>query len=978
MAQEINAPALVEAIRIEDLGNEEDPTGKQGLEVLESNEPSSIAKYDIRNINGIHNNENHENNASNNDVNDTTLKADTEAPVKFKETSTNSSSKPRQKLKLSKHFFTFPNPSKDSPTTDISPQQNQNSPQQKQDAGNSNIATSTNTNTNGSISNIFRNKKKSHSVTNLTELSPTLNSSNNPDTNIAQTDSNNDSDTPETGKSHHRGTRVTSHKRAHSTTHKRGQSSSHKHKSANSRQYRYRYLNRGSMSVPSSPSLEAPPRTYSPGPFFVPAAGSDNVTLPPASLAEISAFVKLTTDAPPAPQCLMPSQASTMYTSIAAAQFLGLPNISRNKPTPTGSISNIRTSTDTTQLPASGTTTDSAAAAPETSRNSRSVCGSIASDSHLASSNETMLKAILNIVRPVPVFVSDQLTQSRKTTLASYISTRNTEKPVQPEPSNTRYPEIVPFNSFLAQYDQKGKKITHTTSPSGASTSNWHSSNEMFSKSDNDETNDIQKYNPPLNSSKVNDLKLASSPASEYFPYCQSLHSLKSNSENSHNYSGSFQLPTGSAGAGGYGMNTHHSNFGSQASLYNTGNTQGNNLVSPYNNHTYQLVKTVVAEKHRQLEASLGASRWVPFVAATMPHMVGLANVEPSTRIKPDELDDQISLNGAWIGSDEGSLPHKSASKMMRFANYILCCFMNVDNDGRHKSWGSPNGPKTRYYDYDEESKIDGKKTGLGTGSVSGATTGSQRRPGQAQYNEKYLDSGYNGTTQMPNVNNNTGNINTNVNKKPYDREPDLKNPHYGHYSQYGQNVRHYVETKKRKWQPKIVYVLLNNPLVPLTLRLFNFVLSVASLALACSVFTKSQSISMPQQASTIMAIVVQSVALLYLVFISYDEYSGKPVGLRDLKGKMRLIMLDLLFIIFSSASLSLAFNTLYDPMWLCQNNQYILLNDNSGARINPSLHDTGICRHQRGLVSFLMVILVSWIFNFTVSMFRLIERIAV
>ena len=55
----------------------------------------------------------------------------------------------------------------------------------------------------------------------------------------------------------------------------------------------------------------------------------------------------------------------------------------------------------------------------------------------------------------------------------------------------------------------------------------------------------------------------------------------------------------------------------------------------------------------------------------------------------------------------------------------------------------------------------------------------------------------------------------------------------------------------------------------------------------------------MEQQPSTIMALVVQSCALVYVIYIAYDEYTGKPLGLREPMSKMRLILLDLLFIIF-------------------------------------------------------------------------------
>jgi hypothetical protein len=50
-----------------------------------------------------------------------------------------------------------------------------------------------------------------------------------------------------------------------------------------------------------------------------------------------------------------------------------------------------------------------------------------------------------------------------------------------------------------------------------------------------------------------------------------------------------------------------------------------------------------------------------------------------------------------------------------------------------------------------------------------------------------------------------------------------------------------------------------------------------------------SDAYNIEQKASTIMAIVVDAIALMYLIYITYDEYSGKPLGLRSPTAKIRL-----------------------------------------------------------------------------------------
>jgi hypothetical protein len=110
------------------------------------------------------------------------------------------------------------------------------------------------------------------------------------------------------------------------------------------------------------------------------------------------------------------------------------------------------------------------------------------------------------------------------------------------------------------------------------------------------------------------------------------------------------------------------------------------------------------------------------------------------------------------------------------------------------------------------------------------------------------------------------------------------------------------------------------------------------------------------------MAIVVDTIALVYILYITYDEYTGKPLGLRSPKAKMRLILLDLFFIVFDSANLSLAFDALSDVRWSCKD-----ANGLDGA----APRNRSICVRQRALSSVLLVALVAWIITFSISVLR-------
>jgi hypothetical protein len=97
--------------------------------------------------------------------------------------------------------------------------------------------------------------------------------------------------------------------------------------------------------------------------------------------------------------------------------------------------------------------------------------------------------------------------------------------------------------------------------------------------------------------------------------------------------------------------------------------------------------------------------------------------------------------------------------------------------------------------------------------------------------------------------------------------------------------------------------------------------------------------------------------------------------------------MFDLLFIIFDSANLSLAFDTLFDVRWSCRSaastadsgadlNVYaqlsFMISSNADLRVTKSIRTVGpICDRQRALAAFLFLALCAWISAFTVSVFR-------
>lgn len=183
------------------------------------------------------------------------------------------------------------------------------------------------------------------------------------------------------------------------------------------------------------------------------------------------------------------------------------------------------------------------------------------------------------------------------------------------------------------------------------------------------------------------------------------------------------------------------------------------------------------------------------------------------------------------------------------------------------------------------------------------------------------------------------------------------------------------LDEKRKDLIPTIQRFFVRNPLVPLFLRISILMFSACALAMAVSIYIYSRrtydNSKIEQQPSTIFAIVVQSFAILYVVYITYDEYSGKPLGLRNPLGKMKLIMLDLLFIMCSCANMALAFGSLFDEKWVCE----VDYDDASGVQY-PTV--AFLCRRQRALTSFLFLVLFLWVLTFTISIVRVVDRVSV
>lgn len=167
------------------------------------------------------------------------------------------------------------------------------------------------------------------------------------------------------------------------------------------------------------------------------------------------------------------------------------------------------------------------------------------------------------------------------------------------------------------------------------------------------------------------------------------------------------------------------------------------------------------------------------------------------------------------------------------------------------------------------------------------------------------------------------------------------------------------VRRKRKRWWIRYQRKIIRSPMIPLVLRSIVWAFSFVALALGSSISQLTAKASRDDDKirntpSTDMAIIVDALALVYLLYITYDEYTGKPLGLRSAIAKMRLVFLDLFFIVFDSANLSLAMEATSssDSHALCQQND-------------------SICDRQKTLASVLLIALIAWLLTFSISVFR-------
>ncbi|KAF4513687.1 hypothetical protein G6O67_000928 [Ophiocordyceps sinensis] len=166
-----------------------------------------------------------------------------------------------------------------------------------------------------------------------------------------------------------------------------------------------------------------------------------------------------------------------------------------------------------------------------------------------------------------------------------------------------------------------------------------------------------------------------------------------------------------------------------------------------------------------------------------------------------------------------------------------------------------------------------------------------------------------------------------------------------------GSRRRRTMGLYKRVWN-----AIMRSSLSPLLFRLGVMVTSILALGIATRIYQREDSIdrNSAERTQAAVAVAVDCVAIPYIGYMIWDEYTGKPVGLRSGFSKVRLVLLDLFFVIFKSASTALAFEGL----------------------VFHNVRESNLLDLSTALGVFELVGLISWTMTFTVNIFRTVERL--
>ncbi|KAL8905404.1 MAG: hypothetical protein Q9171_006675 [Xanthocarpia ochracea] len=143
--------------------------------------------------------------------------------------------------------------------------------------------------------------------------------------------------------------------------------------------------------------------------------------------------------------------------------------------------------------------------------------------------------------------------------------------------------------------------------------------------------------------------------------------------------------------------------------------------------------------------------------------------------------------------------------------------------------------------------------------------------------------------------------------------------------------------------------ILMRKWYIPTLLRLIQWAFCMVALVVAIDIIQHhDKPLTGVEKGSALMAVAIDGAALIYLIVVHFFELTSKPMGIRPAMAIVSVLLLDLVFIVFGSSNLGLAFVNLVQP---------------SG--------DEHLDHRQLALAVTLVIALIAWILTMVVSLLR-------
>ncbi|CCE61398.1 hypothetical protein TPHA_0A03210 [Tetrapisispora phaffii CBS 4417] len=194
-----------------------------------------------------------------------------------------------------------------------------------------------------------------------------------------------------------------------------------------------------------------------------------------------------------------------------------------------------------------------------------------------------------------------------------------------------------------------------------------------------------------------------------------------------------------------------------------------------------------------------------------------------------------------------------------------------------------------------------------------------------------------------------------------------------------------------KQYKPIIKNFILNNIFFRLFLRLIIIGLCVAVVTVSSNIIANSRAERvfledkpffnnytidlMINFSDLIFNVFSNSLAIIYNLYIGYDEFAGKPIGLNNPTSHAVFLMLDLFFIIVENVNLSLSMNYIINTRHSFNKKDNQLNENFKSIDITIQLLIKTFCQQEQLLILLTFLLELIWTFTFCIGIIKILDK---